>query len=165
MKRRYTVVLERDSEGDGYTITVPALPGCISEADTIEESLEMAKDAIEGHIESLLALGQSPGSDVADVSLDVSQADEILIYKVDIEVEPGVVPASWTHTEGSGGGFEKSRVSRSTAARQSSASPSRDQGQVGHSADAPRNPQREDAILDSKTSGDKAGTIERVALR
>ena len=93
MKRRYTAVLEPDPEGGRYTVTVPALPGCETEADTVEESLTMAGEAIEGHVESLAALGRSPGADVADVSLDVSRADEILIYKVDIELEPGAVPA------------------------------------------------------------------------
>jgi len=94
MKRRYTVVLELDPEGGGYTVTVPALSGCVTEADTIEDSLKMAREAIEGHVESLVALGRSPSDDVSDVSLDVSRADEILIYKVGIELEPGVIPAS-----------------------------------------------------------------------
>ncbi|MDP2934908.1 MAG: type II toxin-antitoxin system HicB family antitoxin [Dehalococcoidia bacterium] len=31
----------------GYTVTVPALPGCISEGDTMEEALENIRDAIE----------------------------------------------------------------------------------------------------------------------
>lgn len=43
----YTVVLDPDEEGKGYTVTVPALPGCISEGATLEESLENIKDAIE----------------------------------------------------------------------------------------------------------------------
>ena len=46
MIHRYTVVLERDPEEGGYTVTVPALPGCITEADTVGESLDMAKEAI-----------------------------------------------------------------------------------------------------------------------
>lgn len=49
----YTVELKPQEEG-GYTITVPALPGCISEGDTIEESLENIRDAAEGYIETLV---------------------------------------------------------------------------------------------------------------
>ena len=45
----YNVELEPQKEG-GYTATVPALPGCISEGDTLEEVLENIKDAIEGYI-------------------------------------------------------------------------------------------------------------------
>ncbi len=35
---KYTVDLERNEDG-GYTVTVPALPGCITEGDTIDPSL------------------------------------------------------------------------------------------------------------------------------
>lgn len=54
---RYTVILEPQEEG-GYTITVPALPGCISEGDTVEEALENIKDAIAGYIASLRKHGE-----------------------------------------------------------------------------------------------------------
>lgn len=39
------IVLDEQEEG-GYTIYVPALPGCISEGDTIEEAIENIKEAI-----------------------------------------------------------------------------------------------------------------------
>lgn len=48
----YTVELKPQKEG-GYTITVPVLPGCISEGDTAEEALENIKDAVEGYIRVL----------------------------------------------------------------------------------------------------------------
>jgi DNA-binding transcriptional MerR regulator len=44
----YEVVLAPDLEAGGFTITVPELPGCISEADTIPEARRMARDAIGG---------------------------------------------------------------------------------------------------------------------
>jgi len=44
------VVLEKSDDG-GYTVYVPALPGCISEGDTIEEALANIKEAIELHLE------------------------------------------------------------------------------------------------------------------
>ena len=34
-------------EGGGYVISVPALPGCISVGDTIDEALRMVADATE----------------------------------------------------------------------------------------------------------------------
>jgi antitoxin HicB len=49
----YTVVLERDSEAGGFVATCPALPGVVTEGDTIEEAREMARDAIRGYLESL----------------------------------------------------------------------------------------------------------------
>lgn len=54
---KYTVVLEPQNEG-GYTVTVPALPGCISEGDTFDEAIENIRDAITGYIESLKKHGQ-----------------------------------------------------------------------------------------------------------
>jgi antitoxin HicB len=55
---RYTIILHPDQEEGGYTVTVPALPGCITQGNTIDEAIAMAKDAIRLHIESLLAEGQ-----------------------------------------------------------------------------------------------------------
>lgn len=34
----------------GYTVTFPDLPGCITEGDSMEEALHMAKDALELHL-------------------------------------------------------------------------------------------------------------------
>ena len=39
------IVLEPSDEG-GYTVTVPSLPGCISEGDSREEALKNIKEAI-----------------------------------------------------------------------------------------------------------------------
>ena len=44
------VVLEPSDEG-GYTVFVPAMPGCISEGDSREEALANIKEAIELHLE------------------------------------------------------------------------------------------------------------------
>lgn len=49
---RFTVTFMPAEEG-GYTVIVPALPGCISEGDTYEEALNNIKEAIELYIESL----------------------------------------------------------------------------------------------------------------
>ncbi len=48
----YTVQVEPQKEG-GYTVTVPALPGCISEGETLEDALENIQDAVEGYIHVL----------------------------------------------------------------------------------------------------------------
>jgi len=53
----YTVVFEPALEG-GYIASVPALPGRVTEGDTIEEARAMVKDAIRGYIESLLKHGE-----------------------------------------------------------------------------------------------------------
>ena len=55
---QYTIILDPDPEEGGYTVTVPALPGCVTQGETIEEAIAMAKDAIRLYIETLLADGQ-----------------------------------------------------------------------------------------------------------
>jgi len=50
---KFKVVLEEDEEVGGYVVECPALPGCVSEGDTIEEALENIKEAIKGCLESL----------------------------------------------------------------------------------------------------------------
>ena len=49
----YTVVFEPDDEAGGYTVTCPALPGLVTEGDTLEQAREMAADAIRCYLESL----------------------------------------------------------------------------------------------------------------
>jgi antitoxin HicB len=59
----YTVFFEPAPEG-GYTVTIPALPGCVTEGDTLEEAREMAIDAIKCYYESLLKDGEPLPVDV-----------------------------------------------------------------------------------------------------
>jgi predicted RNase H-like HicB family nuclease len=58
MSRRYTVVLEPDLEEGGFTVTVPALPGCVTEGDTLEEALDNARDAIRSLVSYLEQSGK-----------------------------------------------------------------------------------------------------------
>lgn len=48
---KYMAVFEPDKEVGGYTVTIPALPGCISEGDTFEEALSNIKEAAELYLE------------------------------------------------------------------------------------------------------------------
>lgn len=53
----YTVVFEPALEG-GYTVSCPALPGVVTEGDTLEEARAMVKDALEGYLEILREDGE-----------------------------------------------------------------------------------------------------------
>ncbi len=50
----YQINLIPEKEG-GYTVLVPALPGCVSYGRTIEEATVNAREAIELHLENLAA--------------------------------------------------------------------------------------------------------------
>ena len=52
---------------------VPALPGCGSQGDSVEEAIEMTKDAIEGALEALPAHGK-PIPEDKDVVVKVTVA-------------------------------------------------------------------------------------------
>ncbi len=54
---RYTVFFEPADEG-GYVARVPALPGVVTQGETLDEAREMAKDAIKGYLESLAKDGE-----------------------------------------------------------------------------------------------------------
>jgi len=48
----YTVVLHNAEEG-GYWAEVPALEGCYSQGETVEETVKNVKEAIQAHIIAL----------------------------------------------------------------------------------------------------------------
>ena len=55
---RYTVLMVKNEDG-GFTVTVPSLPGCISQGNTWEEALDHIEEAIQGFLEAL-AITNSP---------------------------------------------------------------------------------------------------------
>jgi antitoxin HicB len=55
--REYVIIVHPDETG-GFWTEVPALPGCGSQGETVEEAIEMTKDAIEGVLETLEAHGE-----------------------------------------------------------------------------------------------------------
>ena len=56
MKHAFTVVFDKTEEG--YVVTVPILPGLVTEGRTLEEARVMAADAIRCHVESLRKDGE-----------------------------------------------------------------------------------------------------------
>ncbi len=60
----YTVIFEPAEEG-GYVVHAPALNGLATQGETLDEAREMAKDAINGYIETLQELGQPVPEDIA----------------------------------------------------------------------------------------------------
>lgn len=47
----YTAVFEQDLERGGFTVTIPALPGCISEGNTFEEAQRNIEEAAALYLE------------------------------------------------------------------------------------------------------------------
>jgi antitoxin HicB len=59
----YKILLHKEPEG-GFTVMVPALPGCITYGNDVDEAMAMAKEAVELYIEEL----RERGEDVPDDS-------------------------------------------------------------------------------------------------
>ena len=60
---RNGVLLEFQEEPEGgYTVTVPALPGCVSYGETFEGAMDMIKDAMEGW----LAVAEEEGVEIPE---------------------------------------------------------------------------------------------------
>ena len=56
-ERTYTVNIEPCEEG-GYWAYVPALPGCFTQGETLDEVVRMAQEAVQGFVGALLDKGQ-----------------------------------------------------------------------------------------------------------
>lgn len=65
---RFQVVLEPSDEG-GYTVYVPALPGCISEGETEQEALDNIQEAIELYLEPVEEFPIPVGATVQEIEL------------------------------------------------------------------------------------------------
>ncbi len=71
---KYSVYLEPAEEG-GYIVSCPQLPGCVTQGETLDEALDMIKDAIQGYIASLEKHGETvpPGIGEAIEKIEVIQ--------------------------------------------------------------------------------------------
>ncbi len=69
----FTILVE-PNDPNGYLVTCPALPGLVTEGDTLEEAFAMAKDAIEGYLISLIKHGDPI-------------PDDKMAYKVRVRIE------------------------------------------------------------------------------
>jgi len=71
--REYTILIHKAEEG-GFWAEVPALPGCFSQGETVEETIEHVKEAINLHISCLK-------EDKEEVPVD----DEFILSRVRIQ--------------------------------------------------------------------------------
>lgn len=74
-KRNFTIVLEPDLEEGGFTVLVPALPGCVTQGETREECLDRAREAITGFLEELARDGKPVPSGEVNVEITTVQVE------------------------------------------------------------------------------------------
>ena len=57
MQKTYKILMHKEPEGT-YTVSVPALPGCKTYGDSVEQAILMAQEAIELYIQQLTEHGE-----------------------------------------------------------------------------------------------------------
>ncbi len=77
---RYTVILmPGDADDESIAITVPAIPGCLSQADSRDEVTTMAREVIELCLEEYIERNEPvPADDPAKIAQGVISSLEIL---------------------------------------------------------------------------------------
>ena len=70
---KYLVIVEKGTEN--YSAYVPDLPGCTSAGNTLEETLQGIREAVEGHVELMRESGEpvpAPSSEAAFVEVPMA---------------------------------------------------------------------------------------------
>ena len=77
----YNIIFRAEPEG-GFTVFVPALPGCITYGKTLAQARKMAKEAIELYLEDIIASGDTvPENNDAYVStIAITVPSKNLVY-------------------------------------------------------------------------------------
>jgi antitoxin HicB len=70
---RYTVVLEQEEDG-GYVVSVPALPGCVSQGDNRAEALKNIREAIELYVEDCREAGDPVPTEAGKEFVEIEAA-------------------------------------------------------------------------------------------
>ena len=70
---KYTVVLEQESDG-GYVVSVPALPGCVTQGDNRAEALVNIREAIEVYLEDCRDAGDPIPTEAGKEFVEVEAA-------------------------------------------------------------------------------------------
>jgi antitoxin HicB len=67
----YKIHMHKEEEG-GFTVTVPALPGCITYGENVDEAISMAKEAIGLYIEELQERGEAIPDDTNTLEYSIN---------------------------------------------------------------------------------------------
>jgi predicted RNase H-like HicB family nuclease len=84
---KFALALHTD-DGVKYGVTVPDLPGCFSSGDTLDEAIEMGKEAIDAHYELMVEKGMKipQPRPISEHKADPLLADAVwAIVEVDVE--------------------------------------------------------------------------------
>lgn len=87
----YVAKLTPEKDG-GYSVTFPDIPGCITQGDTKDEALKMAKEALELTLEDYM-----DGSPLPDPDTDEDKANGLYAIEVDQDLADRIIDAMKSH--------------------------------------------------------------------
>ncbi|MBE0648572.1 MAG: type II toxin-antitoxin system HicB family antitoxin [Bacteroidales bacterium] len=70
----FKILLHKEPKGE-YTVTVPALPGCITYGENIDHAIDMAREAIELYISELKESGKEIRDDSTTLEYSLNLID------------------------------------------------------------------------------------------
>jgi predicted RNase H-like HicB family nuclease len=73
-KLKLTIVSEQDPDSDWIVVSIPEVPGVLSQGHTVAEAREMVLDALAGMLELRAAEHEPIGETMASESLDIVAA-------------------------------------------------------------------------------------------
>jgi predicted RNase H-like HicB family nuclease len=82
MDRYIFLAIFKPGEKKGYVVTFPDLPGCITEGDTMEEALHMAKEALELFLFSIEEDGEKIPETISPQKIKVEDGSFISLIEV-----------------------------------------------------------------------------------
>ena len=85
MKLVYPAVFSPCLEKNGYTVTVPDLPGCVTEGDSLADAILMAEDAASGWVLDELEEGNPAPKASAPESITLETGDFISLLALDMD--------------------------------------------------------------------------------
>jgi predicted RNase H-like HicB family nuclease len=100
--RKFTIILLPLEEG-GYQAFFPHWPNVITWGDTVQETLERAKDGIVTHLEGLADVG-------LDLNLDLAHVPHVVVGELDVEIPQRLQEIAKTEEE-----YEKGLVEQSVS--------------------------------------------------
>ena len=85
MKLVYPAIFSPCLEKDGYTVTVPDLPGCVTEGDSLADAILMAEDAASGWVLDELEDGNPAPKSSSPESIALEPGDFISLLALDMD--------------------------------------------------------------------------------
>lgn len=110
MKLVYPACFRPQEQGGGYTVTIPDLPGCVTEGPSLADAILMAEDAAAGWVLDELEDGKCAPEASAPADLAIEEGEFINLLVLDMDsytekygdkaVRKNVTIPAWLNTFG-----------------------------------------------------------------